>query len=234
MKKYISYIRVSTKEQEYSSLGIEAQKSIVRAFTKGDTIIKEFVEVESGRNPNRPLLNKAIAEAKKEGATLVIARLDRLARNTVFVMNLIDANIDFVCCDMPSANRMTLGIFALLAEEEARSISFRTKAALNEIKEKIARGEEHVSKSGNKVTKLGGTQAPTQEARDKAYEVSRKKAKENPDNIKAVAFIRNLVESGNNFQEITVKLNEAGFTTSRGGKFYPAQTTRLYERYTNN
>lgn len=231
MKTYVSYIRVSTKEQAYSTLGIEAQKSIVRSFTKDDTIIKEFVEVESGRNPNRPLLNEAIALAKKEGATLVIARLDRLARNTVFVMNLIDADIDFVCCDMPSANRMTLGIFALLAEEEARSISFRTKAALKEIKEKIARGEEHVSKSGNKVTKLGGKKAPSQSTREKAYESSRKKAKENPDNIKAVAFIQNLVESGDNFKEITVKLNKAGFTTSRGGVFYPAQTARLYERY---
>lgn len=231
MKTYVSYIRVSTKEQAYSTLGIEAQKSIVRSFTKGDTIIKEFVEVESGRNPNRPLLNEAIALAKKEGATLVIARLDRLARNTVFVMNLIDADIDFVCCDMPSANRMTLGIFALLAEEEARSISFRTKAALNEIKEKIARGEEHVSKSGNKVTKLGGAIAPTEEARNKAYETNRKKAKENPDNMKAAAFIKSLVESGDNFKEITDKLNKAGFMTSRGGVFYPAQTARLYERY---
>ncbi len=231
MKKYVAYIRVSTKEQAYSTLGIEAQKSIVRSFTKGETIIKEFVEVESGRNPNRPLLNEAIALAKKEGATLVIARLDRLARNTVFVMNLIDADIDFVCCDMPSANRMTLGIFALLAEEEARSISFRTKAALNEIKEKIARGEEHVSKSGNVVTKLGGAIAPTEEARSKAYETNRKKAKENPDNMKAVAFIKNLVESGDSFKQITDKLNSAGFMTSRGGKFYPAQTTRLYERY---
>lgn len=231
MKTYVSYIRVSTKEQAYSTLGIEAQKSIVRSFTKDDTIIKEFVEVESGRNPNRPLLNEAIALAKKEKATLVIARLDRLARNTVFVMNLIDADIDFVCCDMPSANRMTLGIFALLAEEEARSISFRTKAALKEIKEKIARGEEHVSKSGNKVTKLGGTIAPTEEARSKAYETNRKKAKENPQNTMAVAFIQNLVELGYNFVEITRDLNKAGFKTSRGGVFYPAQTARLYERY---
>lgn len=231
MKTYVSYIRVSTKEQAYSTLGIEAQKSIVRSFTKNDTIIKEFVEVESGRNPNRPLLNEAIALAKKEGATLVIARLDRLARNTVFVMNLIDADIDFVCCDMPSANRMTLGIFALLAEEEARSISFRTKAALKEIKEKIARGEEHVSKSGNKVTKLGGVIAPTKEARNKAYETNRKKAKENPDNMKAVAFIKSLAMAGETFAEITNKLNEAGFKTSRGGAFYPAQTARLYGRY---
>lgn len=231
MKKYVTYIRVSTKEQAYSTLGIEAQKTIVNAFTKNDTVIKEFVEVESGRNPNRPLLNQAIALAKKEGATLVIARLDRLARNTVFVMNLIDADIDFVCCDMPSANRMTLGIFALLAEEEARSISFRTKAALAEIKDKIARGEKHVSKSGNVVTKLGSTYKPTKEQIAQAHEANRKKAKENPDNMKAFAFIESLVESGDNFYEITNKLNKAGFKTSRGNIFYPAQTTRLYERY---
>ena len=129
----IAYYRVSTKQQGVSGLGIEAQEAAVAAYvaTTGMKLLAPpYVEVESGTKGDRPKLAAALAHAKRAKATLLIAKLDRLIRNVAFLANLMDSEIDFVACDNPHANRLTVHILAAVAEEEARAISDRTKKAL--------------------------------------------------------------------------------------------------------
>lgn len=130
--RFVSYFRVSTQKQGRSGLGLEAQREAVTVYLNGGnwTVLIEFTEVESGRKAERPELAKALDMCRLTGATLVIAKLDRLARDAHFLLGLQKAGVEFVACDMPTANRLTIGIMALVAEEEARAISARTKAAL--------------------------------------------------------------------------------------------------------
>src|SRR5688572_27848028 len=111
---------------------LEAQRPAVLDFLNGGRwkLVAEFVEVESGRNATRPELEGAMAACRIHNATLVVAKLDRLARNAAFLLALQDSGVDFVCADMPEANRLTVGILACVAEDEARRISDRTRAAL--------------------------------------------------------------------------------------------------------
>jgi DNA invertase Pin-like site-specific DNA recombinase len=134
--KFVAYFRVSTQRQGASGLGLEAQQEAVRRFTCGDTWEKvgEFQEVETGKGSNalakRPQLAAALEASRKQGATLVIAKLDRLARNVHFVSGLMESRARFVACDMPEANELTIHIMAAFAEHEAKRISERTRDAL--------------------------------------------------------------------------------------------------------
>jgi DNA invertase Pin-like site-specific DNA recombinase len=130
-QRFVTYARVSTRQQGQSGLGLEAQRHAVAQYlgVRQGQVIAEFVEVESGRKTNRPELAKALAACRLYGATLVVAKLDRLARNARFLLTLRDSGIDFVCADMPGANRFTIAIMAVVAEGEAEAISARTKAA---------------------------------------------------------------------------------------------------------
>ncbi|MFC4686591.1 recombinase family protein [Epilithonimonas pallida] len=218
MKKFIAYYRVSTKQQGNSGLGLDAQKTMVRNFLKEDDIlIDQFEEVESGKNDNRPQLLKAIEKSKSEGATLLIAKLDRLSRNAGFIFLLKDSNVDFKCCDMPEANSLTIGIMACLAQEERELISKRTTAALQELK---AKG-----------IKLGNPQNLTPEARQLGNEMMRLKALQNENNRKATALIVSLRNAGSSYGKIADALNENGFKTSRGCEFTSSQTLILYDRF---
>jgi DNA invertase Pin-like site-specific DNA recombinase len=138
---FVAYLRVSTVRQGESGLGLEAQRAAVEAFARhhGGGIVACFVEVETGKRSDRPELAKALEAARKGKATLLIAKLDRLARNVAFIANLMDAGVDFLACDQPFASRLTLHILAAVAEDEARRISERTKAALQAAK---ARGRK--------------------------------------------------------------------------------------------
>ena len=127
---YVTYYRVSTQRQGQSGLGLEAQRSAVQAFLAGKEIIAEFTEIESGRKTDRPQLVAALALAKKQKATLVIAKLDRLARNVHFISGLLESNVQFVAADMPEADRTFLQMAAVFAEWEATKIRKRTKEAL--------------------------------------------------------------------------------------------------------
>src|SRR6266404_9881891 len=129
---FVAYLRVSTVRQGESGLGLEAQRASVEAFARlhGGTIVASFVEVETGKQCDRPELAKALEAARKAKATLLIAKLDQLARNVAFNANLMDGGVEFVACDQPFASPLTLHILAAVAEDEARRISERTKAAL--------------------------------------------------------------------------------------------------------
>jgi DNA invertase Pin-like site-specific DNA recombinase len=142
--RFVSYLRVSTARQGTSGLGLEALRAAVAEFLNGGdwTLVQEVLEVESGKRNDRPALATALKLCRKHRATLVIAKLDRLARNVAFISNLMESGVEFVAVDMPQANRFVVHILAAVAEQEAEAISKRTKAALAAAK---ARG-----------TKLGG------------------------------------------------------------------------------
>lgn len=140
MRKIISYVRVSTQKQGQSGLGLEAQQKAVQHYLveKGAELVAEFVEVESGKkmDKQRPELAAALDACKKHKAVLVVAKLDRLARNVHFISGLMEAKVKFVALDMPEANELTLHVMAAFAEHEAKRISERTKAALAIAKER--------------------------------------------------------------------------------------------------
>src|SRR3954451_2198641 len=129
---FIAYYRVSTQAQGASGLGLEAQRAAVLAYLDGGSwhLAAEFVEVESGRKDDRPELAKALGACRRLGATLVIAKLDRLARRVSFVSALMDSGVEFVAVDFPTANKLTIHILAAVAEHEREMISARTKASL--------------------------------------------------------------------------------------------------------
>lgn len=132
MTRFVSYLRVSTHRQGHEGLGVEAQRSAVKSYVSGigGTLIQEYVEVESGAAKHRPILLQSIAHARRAKATLIIAKLDRLARNVAFVSALMETGVEFVAVDAPFANKLFVHILAAFAEHERTMISERTKAAL--------------------------------------------------------------------------------------------------------
>lgn len=211
--KYIAYYRVSTDKQGESGLGLEAQRSDVRRFIHPDNIDREFTEIESGKKALRPVLMEAIDLCRKNGATLLIAKLDRLARNVSFVSTLMNSGIKFIAVDMPTATELTIHIYAAIAEDEAKRISERTKKAL------IAKKEQGI--------KLGSPQNLTEKSRRLAIESIKKKAQNNENNIRAAAMIKALRMQNLSLQSIAEKLNDTGFKTSTGKDFNPIQVSRL-------
>lgn len=211
--RYVAYYRVSTKRQDASGLGLEAQREAVTCHLRSasDTQLIEFVEIESGKRKDRPELAKAVQLCRQTGATLIIARLDRLARNVAFVSALMDSGIDFIACDNPQANRLTLHILAAVAENEARRISERTTAALAAAK---ARG-----------TKLGGDRGYRPSGRpDHALNALRSQADEFAFSLAPI--IRNIQQAGyTSLNSIAAELNRLGIRTRRGGRWY-ASTVR--------
>lgn len=217
MVKYIAYYRVSTQKQGNSGLGIEAQKSSVSRFICQDNILlQEFTDIESGKRDDRPNLLQAIKVCKRENAILLIAKLDRLSRNVGFIYTLKDSQVKFKCCDMPDANSVTIGIMAVLAQDERERTSQRTKDALAELK-----------RQGKK---LGSPQNLNFVARQKGLDVRKQNAIENENNIKASALIDALHKQGQSFYAITKELNRLGFKTRRGKEFTQVQTKILYKR----
>jgi DNA invertase Pin-like site-specific DNA recombinase len=211
MQRYIGYYRVSTDKQGISGLGLDAQHESVKRFIGNGTLLAEFTEIESGKNNNRPQLQAALDYAKQNKATLVIAKLDRLSRNAGFIFALRDSGVDFICADMPDANTLTIGIFAVLAQYERELISQRTKAALAA---KKAQG-----------FKLGNPQYFSDTGRKAGREVSARKAKEFHKQPAEMAKL--LREKGLTLRLIASKLNSLGFTTRHGKEFRPTSVMRL-------
>jgi len=215
----VAYYRVSTKRQGQSGLGLDAQRSSVLSFAKITPIIKEFKDIESGKNDNRPELMKAIQYAKDNKAKLVIAKLDRLSRNLTFISQLIDTKVSFTCADMPDANEFTIHIFAALAQQERKMISERTKAALDERKKDI--GEWRRS---------GQVFLNNPDTLQRAIQTNKTKALDNERNKRATAMIKMLRAGKKSYQDIAKTLNDNGFRTSTGKEFQATQVMRLYQR----
>lgn len=212
--KYVAYYRVSTDRQGQSGLGLEAQRQSVSQFLGNSELVSEFTEVESGRKNDRPQLAQAMALAKRTKSTLVIAKLDRLARNVHFISGLLESGVPFVCADMPEADRTFLQMSAVFAEWEARKISERTKAALQAAK---ARG-----------VKLGSpAQAKASEAGNETI-----KAKAQAFASRILPLIHSIQQSGaSNLREIAAELTTRGVQTARGGfQWHPSQVANILAR----
>ena len=213
--KWFSYLRVSTDKQGKSGLGLESQRKAVADFLNGGRweLLSEFVEVESGSRNNRPQLAAALAACKKHKAKLVIAKLDRLARNVNFVSGLMETGIKFVAADMPFANKLTIHILAAVAEHEREAISARTKAALAAAK---ARG---VKLGGPKLrlAQLNGAIANKAEAdrfASNTLPLIREAQKIGASSLRAIAKV----------------LNDRGVRTARGGKWAAPQVRDILRR----
>lgn len=217
--KYVTYLRVSTVKQGNSKNGLNVQRQILNNFIKDeDIVVKEYVEIESGRKPDRPKLHKALELAKAQGAILLIAKLDRLARSVSFISNLMDSDVEFKAVDLPEANRFTLHLMASLAEMEARLISERTKQSLAQLVK-------------HKKVKLGKPENLTLEAIAKGRKAMQENAFNDPVNQKAGHVIVLLRKEGNSFYKIAKYLNDLGYRTRRGNLFSIAGTRQLFNRY---
>ncbi|MDP2621713.1 MAG: recombinase family protein [Hyphomicrobiales bacterium] len=213
--KFVAYYRVSTARQGRSGLGLEAQRKAVEDYLNGGgwQIVAEFTEVESGRKADRPELAKALAAARLHKATLVIAKLDRLSRDAHFLLGLHKAGVEFVACDLPSANRLTVTVLAAVAEHEREMISQRTKAALAAAKR---RG-----------VKLGGDrgQKPSQTAQEAGRAAIAKRVAARAADLKPT-----LDElAGLTLQAAADELNRRRIPTARGGGWSPVQVKRARE-----
>lgn len=215
--RYIPYYRVSTARQGQSGLGLEAQQAAVLAFVADPAqLLAEYVEIESGKQNQRPQLLAAMAEARRVGATLLIAKLDRLSRNAGFIFALRDSGVAFVCCDMPDANTLTVGLFAVLAQHERETISKRTKEALTA---KKARGAQ-----------LGTPTNLTPAAIAKSWDIRQANARANQPNQQAARLGGLLQAQGHTLQQIAQELNQGGYRTRRGQLFRPMSVQRLLKR----
>jgi DNA invertase Pin-like site-specific DNA recombinase len=211
--KFVAYYRVSTTGQGVSGLGLEAQREAVERYLNGGSwsLIEAFTEVETGKGSNaldrRPQLKAALAYARKHKATLVIAKLDRLARNVHFISGLMETGVEFVAADRPDADRFTLHLEAALAEREARVISERTKAALAAAKRRGV---------------VLGANGRTLAVRNRADAVER---------VAPIAGrLKALRGEGLSLRRIANTLNDEGVSSPGGGTWFPASVQRALER----
>ena len=217
--RYIAYYRVSTARQGRSGLGLEAQRQAVSEHLNGGNwkLVGEYTEVESGKRCDRPKLAEALKACRLQGAKLIIAKLDRLARNVAFISNLMEAKVEFEAVDFPQANRLTIHIMAAIAEHEAKMISDRTRAALAAAK---ARGK-----------RLGGFRGRAGTAADcaKARRAKSLAAKSRAADLAPV--IEDIRTAGaNSLRSVAKELNERGISAPRGGVWSAAQVRAAIAR----
>ena len=215
--KFVSYLRVSTVRQGTSGLGLEAQRAAVAGFLNGGdwTLVEEVLEVESGKRNDRPALATALKLCRKHRGTLVIAKLDRLARNVAFISNLMESGVEFVAVDMPSANRFVVHILAAVAEQEAEAISKRTKAALAATKARGTRlGGRRVSAERFAEIGAAARQVRTENADKRATEL-----------LPVIERIK--AEGAQSLRQIAARLNVRSINTARGGEWSAVQVQRV-------
>lgn len=224
----IGYLRVSTKKQGESGLGIEGQKAAVEGYAKeiGANVATFYIEIETGKRSDRPELAKALSHARRMKATLVVAKLDRLARNVKFLATILESDAPFVACDNPQANRLVLHILSAVAEAEVKAISDRTKAALAAAKARGTKlgsarpghwkGREDARQRGAKAGAIAAAKSRTAAARD-AY-------------IDLMPTISGLRTEGLSLRKIAERLNSEGHTTRRGKSWTEVQVNRLLQR----
>lgn len=221
--KIIPYYRVSTDRQGKSGLGLEGQQAAVEAFARERSaqILASYTEIESGRRSDRAELARALAHARRSRATLVVAKLDRLARNVTFLSTLMDSTVEFLACDNPYANRLTIHILAAVAEDEARRISERTKAALAAYK---ARGGS-LGAARPECRTL--TAAARRRGTETGVVVRRRQALEAYQDI--LPLLGELQRQGCTLRAMAARLDELGHTTRNGKRWNPVQVNRLLD-----
>lgn len=225
MKKYVAYYRVSTAQQGASGLGLSAQKDTVKIFVgSAGCILAEFTEIESGKNATRAELQKAIAQAKLHNAKLLVAKLDRLSRDVKFIFTLRDAGVDFIACDLPDCNTLTLGIFASFAQFERERISERTKAGLAQAK---LRGTILGNPKSRK--DASGKGWFDEEVRLLGIQVRKTNARTNHANQVATELVVLYREQGLSYAAIASKLN-MNHKTRHGAEFKSMTVKRLFDR----
>lgn len=237
MAAAVAYYRVSTAAQGRSALGLDAQREQVQglARARGLSILAEFTEVESGKRNDRPALAEALHYAKVTGAVLVIAKLDRLSRNAAFLLTLRDSGARFIAADMPDANDVTVGIMAVMAEEERKAISERTRAALAQVRQRIRQGGSHLSRrSGSQIARLGnpnGAAALRRAAKGNAAAVAALKAGADAHARDVAPIVERLRAEGvTSLGGLAAALNERGIRTARGGRWHAATVKNLVSR----
>ena len=220
--KYIALYRVSTGKQASSGLSFEAQRSTVSNHIQrsGGELIGEYIETASTRRKNRPELDEALRVCRKEGATLIVAKLDRLARDVAFLFKLQNsAGVEFIACDMPDVNTMTLGMMATFAQHEREQISQRTKAALKVKREQIGEWRNN---------------SFTREQQLKGAETMKTIAVMNYFNKTARSVVVPMRQAGATLQSCADHLNEIGFKTRGGSTFTPKGVSRLIQQASVN
>jgi DNA invertase Pin-like site-specific DNA recombinase len=219
-RKFVSYCRVSTAKQGRSGLGLEAQRAAIAEFLAGGKLVAEYVEIETGKNDDRPELRKALHRAKVTGATLVIAKLDRLSRNLRFIAELQESKVKFVCADMPDANELTIHIFASLAQHERKVISKRTKDALQAAK---ARGTVLGNPNGARALQRAG--------KGNGAAVAEIKARADRHAQDVLPIVDDIRATGiTTLLGIAAELNDRGILTARSGRWYPTTVRNLVAR----
>mgnify|MGYP006078862311 FL=1 len=215
MKQFIKYYRVSTRSQADSGLGLSAQQRDIDLYlsTYAETpweVIAEFTDVQSGKDDNRPELQKAMALAEETGATILIAKLDRISRRVSFISAIMERKkLNLTVATMPNADKFQLHIYAALAEQEREFISLRTKQALAPLKG---------------TGKLGGNRGNIDNANEAAKALADSHA------AKVMDTVLPLKEAGRTLQQIADTLNKTGVTTARGGKWYPTTVKNVLAR----
>jgi DNA invertase Pin-like site-specific DNA recombinase len=224
MKNLVAYLRVSTQKQKKSGLGVEAQLAALDAYRAehGGRLLATYRETESGKRADRPELAKALAHAKRSGATLVVAKLDRLSRNVAFISQVMDSGADFAACDQPHASRFTLHILAAVAEHEAKMISERTRAALQAYRRRggVLGGADPRCRNLTLAARARGLRRAWQansERADVAY-------------ADLLPTMREWRDAGLSQQTIADKLNEQGHTTRHGQPWNQGQVSRVLAR----
>ena len=222
MRRFITYFRVSTARQGRSGLGLDAQRKAVVDFLNGGhwEVLGEYTEIESGKHADRPELRKAIDHARRTSAVLLVAKLDRLSRDVHFLTGLEKAGVEFVACDMPEANRLTVHIMAVVAQAEREMISKRTKEALAAAK---ARGVRLGNPNGAAPLRRAGKGTVAAVATLRANADRRAQ-----DLAGTVATIR--AGGATSLQKVADELNRQGITTARGGRWYPCTVRGLEMR----
>lgn len=220
--RIVSYLRVSTQKQGRSGLGLEAQRAAIEGFAaaRGATVLQTFTEVESGKTNARPELDKALQLAKVTGATLVIAKLDRLSRNAAFLLALRDSGVRFVAADMPDANELTVGIMALVAQQEREAISKRTREALSAAR---ARGQRLGNPNGAAALRRAG------KGNAAAVRKLQGAAQDHAEQLRP--FVEELVSRQvTTLGAVAEALNARGILTPRGGIWHKSSVRNLLLR----
>lgn len=222
MCRVVAYYRVSTEAQGRSGLGLDAQRHSVRALCEGRSwqIVAEYTEVESGKRNDRPQLEAALADARRTGAKLVVAKLDRLSRNAEFTLRMRNSGVDFTCADNPDVNRLTIGLLAVINEDERERIAERTRAALQAAK---ARGVKLGNPNGAAAIRRAGkgNVAGVEAVKDNAQRYA----------MDLAGTVGEIRASGNtSLPTIAAELNARHIQTRRGGRWHASSVRNLLAR----